>query len=153
MQVRWARADDVPELGMVFFAAVREGPSLYSEAEREAWMPEPPEAAAWAARLAANKVAVVEAEGRPVGFMTMDAAGYIDLAFVLPAYQRRGVFRTLYAAIEARARACGIARLTVHASLMAQPAFRERGFLVIQHETVDRGGQHLRRAEMEKSLA
>ena len=105
MQVRWARADDVPELGMVFFAAVREGPSLYSEAEREAWMPEPPKAAAWAARLAANEVAVVEAEGRTVGFMTLDAAGYIDLAFALPAYQRRGVFRTLYAAIEARAKA------------------------------------------------
>jgi putative acetyltransferase len=153
MQVRWARADDALELGEVFFAAVREGPSLYSEAERKAWLPEPPHPAAWVTRLAANDVAVAEAEGRLVGFMMLDAAGYIDLAFVLPAYQRQGVFRAIYDVIEARARMRGIARLRVHASLMAQPAFREQGFLVIQHETVDRGGQYLRRAEMEKSLA
>jgi putative acetyltransferase len=152
MQVRWARDDDALELGAVFFAAVREGPSLYSEAERKAWVPEPPDPAAFAARLARDSVAVADIGGAPVGFMTLEAAGYIDLAYVLPAHQGRGVFRALYAKIEARARAQGIGRLSVHASLMAQPAFRAAGFAVIQHETVRRGPELLARAEMEKDL-
>jgi putative acetyltransferase len=153
MQVRWATEDDAPQLGAIFFAAVREGPSLYSDAARKAWLPAVPGPVVWAVRLAANDVAVADVGDRAVGFMTLDAAGYIDLVFVLPAYQRRGVFRALCSRIEARARSLGILRLTVHASLMAQPAFRAAGFLVIQKETVERGGERLRRARMEKTLA
>ena len=139
-------------MAAVFFAAVREGPSLYSETERAAWLPALPEPEEWAARLAAGVVALAAIGQTPVGFMTLDAAGYIDLAFVRPEHQRKGVFRALYAVIEARARALGLRRLTVHASLMAQPAFRGVGFSVIQHEKVDCGGVFLPRAEMEKVL-
>lgn len=152
MKIREARPEDAPALAQVFFAAVREGPSLYSQAQRAAWVPVPPEPAAFAARLARNAVVVAETSGALVGFMTLDAAGYIDLAYVLPGHQRRGVFRALLARVEVRARAEGMQRLSVHASLMAQPAFRAVGFAVIQHETVRRGGELLARAEMEKDL-
>jgi putative acetyltransferase len=152
MKIREARPEDAPALARVFFAAVREGAGLYTEAERAAWLPAPPEPVAFAARLARNAVVVAEASGAPVGFITLDAAGYIDLAHVLPGHQRRGVFRALYARLEVLARVEGMQRLSVHASLMAQPAFRAAGFAVIQHETVRRGGEVLARAEMEKYL-
>jgi putative acetyltransferase len=152
MKIREARPEDAPALAQVFFAAVREGASLYTQAQRAAWLPEPPEPTAFAARLARNAVVVAETSGALVGFMTLDAAGYIDLAFVRPEHQGRGVFRALSARLEVLARAEGMQRLSVHASLMAQPAFRAAGFAVIQHETVQRGGEVLARAEMEKYL-
>ncbi|WP_300033474.1 GNAT family N-acetyltransferase [uncultured Roseobacter sp.] len=151
--IHLATAADAPALAQVFFRAVREGDSPYTEAERQAWMPHPPDPDRWAARLGALDCVLFRDGNEAVGFMTTEPGGYIDLAFILPAHRGRGVFRALYSEIEARARRAGEARLWTHASLMAQPAFQAVGFHVIQHETVERAGQHLRRAEMEKGLA
>lgn len=150
--IRWATAADADLLGHVFFRAVREGPSPYTEAERAAWMPHVPEAVSWAARLAEKSCILKETESGPVGFMTIESGGYIDFAYILPDHRGRGVFRALYLPVEEHARASGESRLHTHASLMAQPAFHAVGFRVVQHETAERAGQFLRRAEMEKSL-
>ncbi|WP_299502399.1 GNAT family N-acetyltransferase [uncultured Roseobacter sp.] len=150
--LRRAHPADAPELAQVFFAAVREGPSPYSQVQRRAWLPEPPTGERWASRLARLETVVAESDGRITGFMTVEPGGYIDLAFVLPEHQGTGLFRKLYDRIEQWARGRQEPRLWTHASLMAQPAFRAMGFLVIHHETVVRDGQSLARAEMEKRL-
>ncbi|MGC3940043.1 GNAT family N-acetyltransferase [Roseobacter sp. EG26] len=150
--LRWAKPSDAAELAQVFFAAVREGPSLYSEAQRAAWLPEPPAGQAWRDQLSAMNVAVVERGGRPGGFMSVQDGGYINLAFVHPDHQGSGIFRQLYARVEEWARDHGEPILWTHASLMAEPAFQAMGFLVIHHETVVRDGQKLTRAKMEKRL-
>ncbi len=136
-------------LGRVMFRAIHDGYSDYTEAQRSAWCATPPAGDGWAAKLAAQDVCVVEALGAPVGFITRDGA-YVDLAFVLPEWQGRGVFSMLCDRTEADARAVGLRRLWVHASLMAQPAFEAKGFAVTRHETVARRGETLDRAEMEK---
>lgn len=152
--IRWARAQDADNLGQVFYAAVREGPSPYTEAQRAAWMDQPPQGADWAAHLAPLEVAVAEDhKGAAIGFMSVEPGGYIDRAFILPAHHGTGVFRKLYDHIEGWARNAGEARLWTHASLMAQPAFRAMGFSIIHHETVERNGESLTRAKMEKTLA
>lgn len=138
-------------LGHVMWRAIHEGASAYSQAQRTAWLPAPPSGDAWAAKLAGQVVYVAEAQGAPVGFVTR-AGAYVDLAYVLPDWQGRGVFSALYPVVEAEARTMGQSRLWVHASLMAQPAFLAQGFHVIAHETVERNGQTLDRAEMEKRL-
>ena len=148
MHLREMIAGEANALGRVMFRAVREGPSAYTEAQRRAWCATPPSGEGWAAKLAAQEVRVVEALGAPVGFITRDGA-YVDLAFVLPGWQGRGVFSRLYDRVEADARAAGLRRLWVHASLMAQPAFAAKGFAVVRYETVAREGETLDRAEME----
>lgn len=153
MRIRQALETDAEALADVFFRAVREGPSPYSDAQRAAWLPAPPDTADFAARLAAQHVVLAEVAGAPVGFMTLDAEGYVDLAFILPTHRGRGVFRALCDAVERRARQQAATRLSTHASLMAQPAFRAVGFAVIHHETVERAGQELPRALMEKRLS
>ncbi|WP_147110246.1 GNAT family N-acetyltransferase [Tateyamaria sp. syn59] len=142
-------AGEADALGRVMFRAIREGPSAYTEAQRAAWCAAPHAGEAWARKLAAQDVVVAEAQGAPVGFVTRVGA-YVDLAFVLPEWQGRGVFSALCARTEHDARAAGLHRLRVHASLMAQPAFAARGFRLIRHETVERHGQTSDRAEMEK---
>lgn len=149
ISVREPRGAEDAALGALMFDAIHRGPSLYSAAERAAWLAAPNEGPAWSARLSAQHVVVARACGVPVGFITLKE-DYIDLAYVAATAQGLGVFRALYTAIEdAAARQ---KRLWTHASLMAQPAFLAVGFHVIQHETVARNGEHLRRAEMEKVL-
>ncbi|WP_299207660.1 GNAT family N-acetyltransferase [uncultured Tateyamaria sp.] len=149
MHVRDMIAGEADALGRVMFRAIHDGYSDYTKAQRIAWCAMPPEGEGWAAKLAAQDVRVVEALGAPVGFITRNSA-YIDLAFVLPDWQGQGAFSMLYDRIEADARAAGLRRLWVHASLTAQPAFAAKGFAVTRHETVARRGETLDRAEMEK---
>ncbi len=153
MQIRRAELSDAGALAQVFFRAVREGPSPYTEAQRAAWMDAPPDTKTFAERLAGQYVILCEERGRACGFMTLDESGYIDLAFILHAARGGGAFRALYEAIEAEARRQGVPRLRTHASLSAQAPFQAMGFAVMHHEEVALAGQHLSRALMEKPLA
>lgn len=152
MHIRPARAGDTAALARVFFEAVREGPSPYTQAQRAAWLPQAHDPVAFSARLAGLHVAVAEDAGLPVGFIAMTPEGYIDLVFIVAAARGRGAFRGLHDTVERAARAQGLNRLWTHASLMAQPAFRAMGFKVIRHELSERAGETLARAEMEKPL-
>ena len=88
----------------------------------------------------------------PVGFLSLRDDGYLDLAFVAPEQQGRGVFRQLYQHLENENRPRH-PYLWTHASLAARPAFEAVGFSVVQEESVATGGQVLRRFEMRKELA
>jgi putative acetyltransferase len=148
--MRWAIPADYTELGAVMYDAVRNGPSAYSEAQRQAWVPTLRDGAGWHARLADQDILVSESGGRIAGFISLTPQGYIDFAYVRPAMQGTGLFRNLFAKIEARAQERGITHLTTHASLMAQPAFAAVGFKVVQHEEVQIRGAVFKRAKMEK---
>jgi putative acetyltransferase len=151
--IRWAKSRDVAGIiAEIQYRAVREGPSHYSQAQRMAWVPTPHPTEKLAARLGASRTALFAREGVDVGCMTLADGGYIDMAFILPVHQGTGVFRALFEALQAEARKRRMIRLHTHASLMAQPAFRAAGFRVIQHETIERAGETLPRAEMEKLL-
>ncbi|WP_227271890.1 GNAT family N-acetyltransferase [Roseobacter weihaiensis] len=152
MTIRWATEADTPGLAKVFHAAIREGPSPYSQAQRVAWMSDRPDPRHFAQRISGLNVVLAERAGDLVGFMGVEPTGYIDLAYILHAHRARGLFRQLYQVVENQARDTGLTRLWTHASLMAQPAFRAMGFLVIHHEVVARNGEELARALMEKKL-
>ncbi len=150
--IRWATPGDADALGAVFYAAVRQGPSRYTEAQRAAWLDHRPKGLQWSERLAPLQVAVAGVGGKAVGFMTIEPGGYIDLAFVRPDHQGRGLFRQLFERVEDWALHRREPRLRTHASLMAEPAFRAAGFLGIHRERVVRNGETLARAWMEKTL-
>lgn len=148
----WATPTDHAELADVMFDAVRNGPSKYTPAQRAAWVPERRRGVEWESRLAAKDIAVGRDGGRIIGFMSIEGGGYIDFAFIRPEAQGSGLFRRLFELVEARARAANEARLWVHASLMAQPAFAAVGFSVLEHQNVQIGDQLFQRAMMEKPL-
>jgi putative acetyltransferase len=90
--------------------------------------------------------------GKPVGWIAMSATGYIDMLFCLPEATRRGVAVELYLAVERVALERGIAKLTAHASILAQSFFLKNGWVLEKHETIVRGGVDIPRAAMSKSL-
>lgn len=151
--IRWVTpAEAAAPLARIQYLAVRTGPSLYSEAQRRAWVALPADPDTLARRLHDARCAVFTLGAEDVGVMTLSPGGLIDMAFVLPEHQRRGVFRALIKAVEQAARQADEDRLWTFASRMAQPAFRAAGFSVIHHETVERTGVMLPRAKMEKRL-
>ena len=152
MRYRIACAQDYDALGQVMFRSIHEGTSPYIQAERAAWLPRANAGATWAQRLDRQHIVLAETEAAIIGFLTVEAEGDIDLAFILPEARGQGVFRGLLGRITDHARSTGVTRLTTHASLMAQPAFARHGFAITLHETVRRNGECLRRAAMVKNL-
>lgn len=150
--LRIAEPSEYDALGTLMFEAVREGPTHYTKAQSEAWMPTPLGGADWATRLSEKQVIVAADEDQLLGFMTIEPGGYIDFAYIRPQAQKTGLFRRLFEAATDQAIAWGEAELSTHASLMAQPAFAAMGFTVDFHETVEMAGQKLARARMTKPL-
>lgn len=153
MEVRSYREGDAPALAEVFHRSVREGAvKRYDEAAVRAWSPEPHTGLGWAARLRCAETVVATVDEVPVGFMALDANGYLDLAFVVPEVMGKGVADALYAVLEGRARAARLERLSVQASLFAEPFLARRGWYVVKRQEVEIGGEVLKNAWMEKRL-
>jgi len=151
--LRVATPADDELLGRVMFEAVHTDPSPYDAAQRRAWIDSPQQGSDWSERLAAQYVVLAEdGGGDAVGFMSLAGGGYIDFAYLSLKARGAGLFRRLFAAIEAEARRQRVARLWVHASLMAEPAFAAMGFGVIAREEVVIRDQRLARCTMERAL-
>lgn len=151
--IRPLRAEDYPALGRIFFCAVHEGTrSAYDQNQRLAWGGETIDLDRWKARVRDLTGFVAEDLGEPVGFMTIDQSGYIDLAFVLPSASGKGVGGRLLQSVELWAKDHGVAQLTVAASLIAHPFFLKNGWQVEEQEQVTRKGQILSRYRMRKDL-
>jgi len=150
--IRLASQEDDDAIAEVMYDAIRNGPSAYTPEQRASWMPEKRSGDVWSERLASQRVFLAEDTGRLLGFMSLAAGGYIDLAYIRPEAQGTGLFRQLYQAIEENARQDEVTRLWVHASLNAEPAFLAMGFAIVKEEEVELNGQSFRRFEMEKML-
>ena len=145
--------EDYRHAGRICFCAVHEGTrDIYSPAQRVAWGGETIDLDGWRQRIAGLEGLIAEVAGEPVGFMTIDRTGYIDLAFVLPSQARRGVGAALLRAVEARARAWGAGMLTTEASRAARPFFARHGWEVVATQQVQRNGVTLERYAMRKRL-
>ena len=147
------KASEADQLGVIFFDAVRDGATeFYSFEQRRAWASKTPSGPSWVSRLAAQNTLVARKAGLPVGFMTLDGDGYIDLAFVAPGYQRQGIGRGLYARIEAMARDANIARLHSQASYLVRGLFEQQGWEIVREQQIERAGVALTNFLMEKRL-
>ncbi len=157
LSIRPARPGDVPALVALFTAAVhRLAAGAYDEAQRAAWAPLLPDLSAWQRRFAAlsTRIAVDgtdSARPAPAGFIAWQPNGLIDLLFCAPDRARRGVASALLATAAAELAAQGVHRLSTEASLVARPFFARHGFVVVEEQTVVRGGQAFRRFAMQRA--
>ena len=154
VRVRSYRHGDAPALARVLFDAVRVGAADdYSEAQREAWVPEPPAPDALAARLAGQTCFVAEDARGVAGFMSLEANGHLDLAHVRPDLRGTGAAGLLHDSILDHARAVGLATLTVEASHPARRFLEKRGWRLIETRTVTRSGVGLQNHRMILKIA
>ena len=156
MFVRHYRTGDAAKLAQITHDAVHQLTCQhYSEAQREAWSPEPMTATAFENRIPEGRdVFVAEsAAGHAIGFIELDQDGGIDRFYCAPEQAGRGVGAALYSHLEDRAKARGISRLHVDASKLARPFFEKRGFHTLREQDVIRHGIVLQNYAMQKNLS
>ena len=151
--IRPWREADTEELGELFRRSVREVASRdYRPSQIEAWVQAPGEIDTWAERMR-NRITLVAEEGAwLIGFIQYEPPDHIDMTYVHPDRQRRGVASALLAALEAEARQRGVTVLNVEASITSRPFFGARGFEVITPQIVTARGQDFLNYHMTKRL-
>jgi putative acetyltransferase len=156
IRVRPFREADAEALAAIFFFAVREvGSHHYSQAQVEAWAPEPADPGAYVRRAGDGRAMLVAVDDldEPVAYGDLQADGHIDHLYCRPDRTRSGVSAALYEAIEALARGQGLRRLHVEASEPARRFFERRGFVMLGRQDFQIRGVTIHNYPMEKRLA
>lgn len=155
IKIRAFEPNDAPRVCEIFYRSVHEvARSKYDGAQLDAWAPSIPDPSKWLPKLTEFETHLaVDESGEAVAWISMSAAGYIDMLFCLPEAGGRGVAGRLYDTVEQIAKERGCLRMTAHASLLAQPFLAKRGWRVEKHESHVRNGVSIPRAEMSKDLA
>jgi putative acetyltransferase len=154
VSVRPYRPADAEVLLELFRASVRRVAIRdYTEDQVKAWASDDIDRAGWAERRGNRPTWVAEIDGAVAGFSDLKPDGLLDMMFVHPDHQGRGVARALLRQVEAAARAQGLARLFTDASITARPFFERHGFRMLTPQTVELRGQRFVNYRMEKALA
>jgi putative acetyltransferase len=144
---------DAEEIASLFHRTVHAiDSSIYSEKEKEAWAPTPPDYPEWAEKLRRKKPYMACEDGKIIGFMNMGSDGHIDYAYIAPEYQGKGVGKFLYEHIEEIARKRSIRKLSVEASKLAMPFFKKVGFNLLHENHIIRNGETLVNYTMLKEI-
>ena len=152
--IRPFRPEDATSIAQLFHDTVRTvNLGDYSQLQVEAWAPDDLDFRNWAEACADRFTVVAEAEeGTIGGFAELQDDGHIDCFYCHQDYQRRGIGRLLYTAIEQQAQSLGLDDLTVEASITSKPFFERMGFSSVQEQTVSCRGQSFINYKMEKTL-
>ena len=153
IEIREYRDSDCAALADIFQRAVREiARKDYSPVQVVAWAPDERDIKAFAARRAAKPTFVAEYDGQVAGFTDLDGDGHIDMFYVSPDCQRRGVASAMLRFLAERGHSERRKRLFGEVSITARPVFERHGFKVLAYQTVQTNGQALGNYRMEKLL-
>ena len=137
IRIHTIRNHDAPIMTKIFFDAVHHGTqNYYTHEQRRAWGSDALIPERWRHRVNSMIGFMAEANGLPIGFITIDPEGFIDLAFVSPSALRKGVGWQLYKVVEEKALNLGALVLSTEASMAARPFFERQGWSVIEEQTV-----------------
>ena len=147
---RYAAADLDAVIG-VFLRSVCEAASrdydaeqiaAWAQADRDVWSRRRLDRPTWVALL----------DDVISGFIDLESSGHIDMLFVDPPSQRKGVASALLDTVENAARGRQLAVLDTDASITARPFFEKHGFQVVRSQEVALRGQRLTNFRMERRL-
>ena len=151
--IRPYRQEDLASLVALFRASVRTiARRDYTDAQVRAWAPDLIDQGSFALRCARKSTWIAECEHRVAGFSDIEPDGHIDMLYVHPDFNRRGIARALLGHLETIAQSGGLERLYTEASTTARPVFERQGFRVLASQTVIVRGESMTNYRMEKRL-
>jgi putative acetyltransferase len=147
--IRRYEAADLDAVMSVFLRSVRGVASRdYDAGQIAAWAQVDRDV--WSRRRLDRPTWVALIDGVIAGFIDLEGSGHIDMLFVDPACQRRGVASVLLDTVENAARVQRLAVLDTDASITARPFFEKHGFQIVRSQEVALRGQRLTNFRMEK---
>jgi putative acetyltransferase len=141
------------EIVDLFYGAVHAiDTTIYTQQQKQAWAPRPPDYAKWRTRLETKLPYLAIVGHHLAGFIELEPDGHIDCCYTHPDFQAQGVARSLFRYVECLAIDRGINRLTVEASIPARAFFQAMGFSVMQQNKITIAGEILINYSMEKNI-
>ncbi len=152
-KIRKYELNDLQSLIDLFRSSVRRLASKdYSAAQIFTWAPDHIDPVIFSSKRASKPTWIAEIDGHIAGFTDLESDGHIDMLYVHPDFQSKGVARALLHHVESTAYQQGLVRLYTEASITARPAFERLGFRVMTEQTVSHGGEQFINYLMEKPL-
>ncbi|AFY54778.1 sortase-like acyltransferase [Rivularia sp. PCC 7116] len=153
MDIRLFDKKDAEQVANLFHQTVREvNINDYSINQVKAWAPDNIYFRDWVSVCSDKFTYVADDNGKIAGFGELEADGHIDCFYCHKNYQRMGVGKKIYYAIEAKARELKIHCLYTEASITAKPFFLSMGFLTVKKQQVIRRGESFTNYAMEKRI-
>lgn len=152
--IRPYERSDASDTLAVYISAVTETASAdYTAEQVQAWtQPGRRDVGTWHAAMLARNSIVATIGGELAGFSDVSPDGHVDMMFVSPGHQRRGVARELLAHVEAYAHRQGTPWLSADVSITARPFFERHGFTVEAEQHPVKAGVELTNYRMRKEL-
>jgi putative acetyltransferase len=153
LEIRLFEARDAEQIAQLFHETVREvNVRDYSSKQVKAWAPDDIYFRNWVEVCSSRLTYVADNGGAIVGFGELEPNGHIDCFYCHKNYQRCGVGRQIYRAIEVKAVELSVSRLFTEASITAKPFFQRMGFSVVKEQEVTHRGETFINYAMEKLL-
>lgn len=156
MEIRRFHMSDTSELVSLFYDTVHSvNKKDYSQEQLDAWAPKEEAMLrldAWKHSLSSHITYVALINEKIVGFSDMTSSGHLDRLFVHKDFQRMGVASALVNILESEAIGLGLVEIDTEASITAKPFFEQRGYQMIESQTVERKGVKLVNYQMLKRL-
>ena len=150
--VKRYEASDAQATIDIFLRAIREIASKdYGPEQIAAWA-KVEDVGVWAQYRASRPTWLALDGSTPIGFADLKSDGCLDMMFVSPDYQSKGVASLLLSTVEAAAQKQGLRRIFTEASLTARPFFERKGFVVLTGQRIEKRGQILSNFLMEKAI-
>jgi len=153
IKIRLFEAQDAEQIARLFHETVREVNIYdYSSHQVRAWAPDDIHFRDWVELCSNRFTYVAENHDVIIGFGDLEPNGYIDCFYCHKNYQRCGIGRRIYQAIEAKAVELSVSQLFTQASITAKPFFQRMGFSVVKEQRVICRGERFINYAMEKLL-
>jgi putative acetyltransferase len=153
IEIRLFNKQDAEQIARLFHQTIREvNINDYSVNQVKAWAPDDIYFRDWVSICSEKFTYVADDSGTIAGFGELESDGHIDCFYCHKNYQRMGVGKKIYQAIEAKACELKIHRLYTEASITAKPFFLHMGFSIIKKQQVERKGESFINYAMEKNL-
>jgi N-acetylglutamate synthase and related acetyltransferases len=143
--------NDLDTVIEIFRRAILETASKdYNEAQIQAWAQV--DRNRWQIHRQSRPTWLAFFNDQAAGFTDLEPDGHLDMLFVHPLYQGRGVATALIRTVEAAAREQHLQRIFTEASITAKPFFEKQGFTLVTDQWVEVRGQRLQNFKMEKYI-
>jgi putative acetyltransferase len=153
IEIRLFEPQDAEQIAQLFHETVREvNLRDYSINQVRAWAPDDIHFRNWVEVCSNRFTYVADDEGMIAGFGELEPHSHIGCFYCHKNYQRCGVGRQIYQAIEAKAVELSMSQLFTEASITAKPFFQRMGFLVVKEQEVSCRGETFINYAMKKLL-